>query len=456
MGEAAARLESVWGSARDGDGHEVTFEVVDCTAGALQVRLEQSPRGERLSEVRLQCGEQQLELGSAQLLEGNQLVGLERAYDFSRLLRDGTVRDFANDFAQIPLVVAYKDQIRPDFREYVSHLRYQIAIYRDIFDAIDDRLRDSPRQAAEVVRSRVLDEAGRAFLRFFDQQLETLAELVADFDRQEHERHGYYFRRQMWDVIARSPFLERTNVRPRGYAGDSQMMQWIYDDADVGERMFDRLLHRHPVRTAAAEAVRNRRRFVPELLREVMTRRAGETTRVMSVACGPAWELRDLYASADDAARLQCVLLDQDEEALAEAQAGLRDLEASLGASCSVRFEKDSVRQMLRTPDLSDRLGRFHCVYSMGLFDYLNRPVAEAVLRKLYGLLEPGGELLVGNFHVANPTRVYMDYWMDWSLIYRSEQTFLSLARRLPGASSEIVFEATGSQMFLRVRREAP
>ena len=57
----------------------------------------------------------------------------------------------------------------------------------------------------------------------------------------------------------------------------------------------------------------------------------------------------------------------------------------------------------------------------MGLFDYLTPPVARAVLARLLDLLAPGGALVVGNFHVANRSRVYMDYWMDWPLYYRSE-----------------------------------
>ena len=59
----------------------------------------------------------------------------------------------------------------------------------------------------------------------------------------------------------------------------------------------------------------------------------------------------------------------------------------------------------------------------------------------------------MGNFHVANPTRTYMEYWMDWVLLYRSEAEMLELASELPGAHASVVFEDTGSQMFLCVRR---
>ena len=45
----------------------------------------------------------------------------------------------------------------------------------------------------------------------------------------------------------------------------------------------------------------------------------------------------------------------------------------------------------------------------MGLFDYLTTPVARATLSRLFELVLPGGALLVGNYHVANRSRTYMD-----------------------------------------------
>jgi hypothetical protein len=104
---------------------------------------------------------------------------------------------------------------------------------------------------------------------------------------------------------------------------------------------------------------------------------------------------------------------------------------------------------MLRSRDLGQRLGEFEFVYSMGLFDYLTAPVARAVLAKAWELVAPGGTLLVGNYHVDSPSRVYMDYWADWPLVYRTEESFLALAEGLPGAARSVELDETGCQMFL-------
>ncbi len=90
----------------------------------------------------------------------------------------------------------------------------------------------------------------------------------------------------------------------------------------------------------------------------------------------------------------------------------------------------------------------------MGLFDYLTPPVASAVLRKLYALLLPGGEMAIGNFHESNPNRYYMDYWLDWPIIYRTEESFIALAEGLKGAQTWVEFDDTGVQMMLRIRKQ--
>jgi extracellular factor (EF) 3-hydroxypalmitic acid methyl ester biosynthesis protein len=95
----------------------------------------------------------------------------------------------------------------------------------------------------------------------------------------------------------------------------------------------------------------------------------------------------------------------------------------------------------------------FDYIYSMGLFDYLTPPVASAVLGKLYQILKPGGTMLIGNFHVSNPSRCYMEYWLDWVLYYRSEEEFTDLLGNAESAEANVFFEDSGSQLFLQVQK---
>jgi hypothetical protein len=59
--------------------------------------------------------------------------------------------------------------------------------------------------------------------------------------------------------------------------------------------------------------------------------------------------------------------------------------------------------------------------------------------------------MLIGNFHVSNPSRCYMEYWLDWVLYYRTEEEFTDLLRNAESEEASVFFEDSGSQMFLQV-----
>ncbi|HSM94340.1 MAG TPA: class I SAM-dependent methyltransferase [Anaeromyxobacteraceae bacterium] len=384
------------------------------------------------------------------------LVFLQDVYDLERLFRDGTVTNLRAFFANVPMVLEQKLGIRPEFKDFVADAVYDLSVQKRFFDEQDRILAQEPPQVAEAAREAILASEGPRFLAFFDDHLAKLEALVGAWGPEEYERHGFYLRRMAWPYILGSEIMKRTNLKPRGYAGDAEIMRMIYEHRYEGRYLFNQLMHKHPVEHAGAQSVRARRRMIPGVLREVLGRfpRTGpHGFRILSVACGPAWELQDLFATADDFSRFHCALLDQDREALAMAAEGIRRIEAARGIGISAEYVEDSVRTMLRVRDLGARYGRFHFAYSMGLFDYLTTPVARAVLARLWEMILPGGTMLVGNFNVGCRSRTYMDYWCDWSLYYRTEEAFLALADGLPGVDASITWEETRSQMFLRLER---
>lgn len=384
------------------------------------------------------------------------LVFLDQVYDADALVAEGRVVDLRGFFQNLPMVLAQKEHVRPAFRAFVADALYDLSVFKKFFDEQDRIFADEPRDVAVAAQAAVLRAEGPRLFAHLDAHLVALAEQVRGFSREEHERHGFYLRRQGWSVILASAFIRRSNLKPRGYAGDAEMMRMIYEHRPVGRYLFNQLLHLHPVSHPGAEAVRSRRRLVPAALRELLAARSpGKPFRAFSVAAGPAWELQDVFRSPEDAAQVELVLLDQDQEALGLARAGVAALEASLGVPLRVDYVADSVRTMLRGQGLAERVGRFDFIYSMGLFDYLTPPVARALLARLFDLLEPGGVLLVGNYHERNPSRLYMEYWLDWCLYHRTEESFLELAEGLPAARRGITFDSTGCQMFLRLERAA-
>lgn len=68
-------------------------------------------------------------------------------------------------------------------------------------------------------------------------------------------------------------------------------------------------------------------------------------------------------------------------------------------------------------------------------------------------MLRAGGEVVVGNFSTANPSRAYMELLGDWHLHHRSAEGLRRLAERAgwEANSVRIGAEALGVNLFLHV-----
>ena len=438
----------------DEAGRVWAVHVSAASALSLRVRFPEVPPpvGSVFPRAVLKHGARTFTLSASKLVGvGDQLVFLDDVYDCHMLVEQGRLKNLLGFFNELPLVLAQRTEITEEFRGFVADLIYDLTVYKKFFDEQDRAFSKEAPHVGNAAQEVLLRRAGPEFFRFLDTNLDKLSALVKDFKPEQHERHGYYFRQQLWPFILGSAFMERTNLKPRGYAGDATMMQMIYDDRWEGAWAFNKLMHRHPVQHPAAAAVRNRRVLIPRLLTTHLAQSAAHPFRVLSVACGPARELEDVFRAGVDPMRLELTLLDQDDEALAAARATIE----RLGQPLKLSLVNDSVRTLLRERAAADRWGRFDFIYSMGMFDYLTPPVAKAVLKRLYELLAPGGALVVGNYHVKNPSRFYMAYWLDWVLYYRTEEELLSLAAGLPDAEAKVGFDDTRCQMFLTVERRA-
>ncbi len=418
----------------------------------------------------LDLGGRWVELGSCRLESGDtiprrrredppadvaigRLVFMDRVYDFSGLLARRAISDLQQRVNHLPMAWNRRQAISPEFRSFVADLLFDLQVYRSVFEDLDARLVGESERTRNELQSLAREQEYPRFRTWLDERVAELERITAPLSRPQQEQHGFYFRKQMRDFILSSELLARTNLKPRGYAGDSEVMRLIYENDFRGPTVFSQFMHKYPAELAAAQAVRSRRRLVGEWVRERAARHTPESPlRVLSVACGPAEELQEILLTPAEVARVQFTLLDQDPEALAQARTVIERIEQKLGTKLRATTLCTSVRTMQQGGSPIDDQ-QFDFVYSMGLFDYLTDTTATAVLAWLYGRMATGGELAVGNFHSRNSSRVFMEYWADWTLWYRNEGELLRLADTLPGAQSRIDFEESGCQIFLHITK---
>ena len=199
------------------------------------------------------------------------------------------------------------------------------------------------------------------------------------------------------------------------------------------------------------QAVQNRRGLLVEEIRKTIETRAGDVTRVVSLACGPARELFDVYAELTDPAALRSTLIDIDAEALAmvEQRRDEQGLQNSMDLVQSNLVYLATGRQQLEVEDQD-------LVYSIGLIDYFNDKFVVALLNFAFGILRPGGRVILGNFHPRNPDKAFMDHVLDWKLIHRDEVAMDRLfeASAFARPCTNIRFEGQGVNLFAECVRE--
>jgi len=224
-------------------------------------------------------------------------------------------------------------------------------------------------------------------------------------------------------LLHQDPFTWRAFSKPRGYAGDAVMMDYIYGlgeaaSAARGATPIGAAIMRYMGTRPSARAVRYRRQLLAELI-DHTAERGGD--RVFALAAGHLREI-GLSRAVRDGSLTEVVAVDADEASLS--------VVAQEYAHLGVQAVPGSVRQILAG---KGPRGQFDLVYAAGLYDYLDDAVAAALTRRLFAMTRPGGTLLIPNFKVGARDTGYMESFMDWTLIYRDHAAMERLVASLPG-----------------------
>ena len=305
----------------------------------------------------------------------------------------------------------------------------------------------------------LLDEEVARFENWRYPLMDALAAIVFGFDARRQETHKRYIQNSKYfEVVQEAPFYWRIVHKPNGYAGDADMMNFIYQNQYEGETPFGMLLHKHALSTKACQSVRNRKTY---LFGQILQKGRGN---ILSLAAGPAKEINDVLKTTQGK-QYRFLALDHDMETLKKFSSSnsnpcfkyaLVNAFQIISSNyltarprpfaerfCSPRRDFEGLRALISPIKYElDYLKKeeYDLVYSSGLYDYIMTfPLDDskgtvALTRNLFNLVKPGGTLIVGNFNHNNPRdlRFIMEYVYDWRLIYRSERDMLEFARSIP------------------------
>jgi extracellular factor (EF) 3-hydroxypalmitic acid methyl ester biosynthesis protein len=396
-------------------------------------------------------------VGSVRLQGGATIVGVSFEgflLDVDELLQLRTIRQWEQEgaIARVPWRTAAGDR----FRALVAELRLYLQDAQQRLDALEAQLPWHVLQTeSHPVRAALMSELRGGFVAEatrLTEEIDAAVRCLPDAYRNADAKE--WSLRHVQDLLMQSPGLHRCRHKPFGYPGDYEVMNFLYERHFDGQTLFARALTLAFCHSRPGSAVRARKDLVKKELTALLQRSAGsgEPVRVLSIAAGPAQELHELFLGLTELpAPLEVVLFEQDKNALAHAWRRLKHSASHLDGRVGLTFLHDSVKRLLRDPEIFAPFGSFDLVYCCGMFDYFQRSTAVVLARRLAAAVRPGGKLLVANM-TDNAGRWLLDFHLDWPLIYRRRDELLDLgARAVPGAKHRIVEEESGANPFLEL-----
>ncbi|HBF32322.1 class I SAM-dependent methyltransferase [Rhizobium sp.] len=216
------------------------------------------------------------------------------------------------------------------------------------------------------------------------------------------------------EYFLQDPFTRWSYVKPRGYSGDAQLIDFIYGHPSLDEQIakssaIGLALYETNRNSSASIAVRERRDLLTQHVDEIAGSR-GADAEILTIAAGHLREANRSVALREKGIK-RWVALDQDPLSVGSIR---RDF-----ADTCIEAVDGSVRSLLTN---AHDLGTFDFVYAAGLYDYLNDKVSIKLTRKCLEMLKPNGVFMFANFAEDIIADGFMETFMNWALLLRTEQ----------------------------------
>ncbi len=349
----------------------------------------------------------------------------------------------------------YYCKVLPEFKLLVTDIRIFLDEFRLWLDTLNLGLNAVYGPDRDRMESGVVAELGVSFIPSFNLMFEKFEVIASKIPAELAPNHHAHVKQQLHHLVLSSPFAWRTFTKPLGYAGDYEMVNMILRDPAEGATLFAKVLNAWFISQPPAEAHRNRVSFLTRKLEEESIRVMAEKRglKVLNLGCGPAIEVQRFLESSMLSEQAMMTLLDFNDKTLEYTKGVIEECKRRYRRSTSFEFVKKSVVQLLKT---NERGKSYDLVYCAGLFDYLPERICRQLTSAFYGMLAPGGLLVLTNVDKCNPIRQMLDYLLEWHLIYRNAMQLRALApAEISDDNIRVSADPTGVNIYLEIRRQA-
>jgi extracellular factor (EF) 3-hydroxypalmitic acid methyl ester biosynthesis protein len=364
--------------------------------------------------------------------------------------------DLGSQFASFMSEWKAANHVQDPFKVVVADMSSALTGVQHWMGGIDVGIRSTATRKRDELEREIFNTIQQKVVEQVIPAMENFESIAGQISEEEVPSHKSYIRRELHPIVLCSPFLYRTYTKPLGYAGDYEMVNMMLRDPYEGASSFAKLLNYAMLNTEPVVAHRNRIDYLVELLDQESNRRFGRgRARAFNLGCGPAEEVLRFLREHDSSDLMEFDLLDFNPETLDYTRERLDKVRMAEGRNTRLRFIPRSVHQILKAavqPGGDPELSSYDVVYCAGLFDYLSQRVGKRLVEFFCSIAKPGGVVVVTNVADSNPRKAWMEYLMEWNLIYRGKDDMLDLVP--PGIATkrvEVKPDPTGVNLFLEI-----
>jgi hypothetical protein len=270
------------------------------------------------------------------------------------------------------------------------------------------------------------------------------------FTKEQSDIIGQWIHQEFITFCLLGTWPSRSWRKPQNIAGDHHMIKQIYQNGNEEKRSIGGLVNFCFLEEPACKAVLNRKQYMQKLIQKRIEANKKDTTYVSSIASGPAEEIFSVYdfLGKEHWGLLKAMCLDIDKRACAS-------VDDRIFENRLQNYFSTHAQDVLKINPIPAHLKNQDIVYSMGLIDYFKDRATVKIINRMYEMLKPGGEIIIGNFHISCESRVFLDFMLDWKLIYRTEDDMRRLFSQSQFGRSEVTidFEEEGVNMLVRCKK---
>lgn len=350
-------------------------------------------------------------------------------------------------------------RVSADFKLHVADMQSMMMGLKGWLEQVDLSIQSLGKENQNFAERQVLQETEGRIMEELLPHMANFEASTRNIRLTDQAAHKLYVRRQIHPYMLCSPFAHRAYVKPLGYAGDYEVVDMMMRDPYEGDSLFAKLLNRVFLGFEPVQAHRNRIDYLFDTIKQEAQRVVGEGRRlkVLNLGCGSAHEIQRFLQSEEISDYCDFTLLDFNQETVDHAKNILSGIKVKNGRSGQIQIMQRSVQQLLKqaSSGRSDpQEESYDLVYCAGLFDYLSQRVCKKLVELFTRMLRPQGLAVVTNVASSNPCIGWMEYLVEWNLVYRNDWQMLDLIP-LDGTvmETDVKREATGVNLFLEIRK---